>query len=57
MSEAISAARPDPDQVLIDIADYAHRIISIRDGKIASDERIKSENIKGERIKEPSPLV
>ena len=24
-----------------DIADYAHRVISIRDGKIASDERIK----------------
>ena len=28
-----------------DIADYAHRIISIRDGKIAFDERVK----------EPSP--
>jgi putative ABC transport system ATP-binding protein len=24
-----------------DIADYAHRVISIRDGKIASDERVK----------------
>jgi len=33
-----------------DIADYAHRTISIRDGKIAADEYTK-----GERTKEPSP--
>src|SRR5204862_2784719 len=25
-----------------DIAEYAHRVISIRDGKIASDERVKN---------------
>ena len=28
-----------------DIADYAHRVISIRDGKIASDERIKDPTV------------